>query len=115
MTNYKEILRLHSHQISQRDISTNLGISRNTVSSVISRATSIGLRWPFDVQMSDTDIQKLLFPRGEDLEERKVPDYDFVHKQLQKDGMEKTDFIEPSVRNLRATCTVMRARRTNFL
>jgi transposase len=85
MTNYREILRLHSHRISQRSISSSLGISRNTVSNVIKRANQVGIKWPFDKPMSDKDIASLLFPRGAPKDDRLMPDYEMIHKAMQKE------------------------------
>ncbi|WP_253187068.1 helix-turn-helix domain-containing protein [Paenibacillus sp. GP183] len=44
MTPYREILRLHSQGISQRNIAASCVCSRNTISKIIQRAEEIGLR-----------------------------------------------------------------------
>ncbi|HZK53187.1 MAG TPA: helix-turn-helix domain-containing protein, partial [Desulfosporosinus sp.] len=46
MTNYREILRLHSQGISQRSIATSCACSRNTVAKVLLRADEMNLSWP---------------------------------------------------------------------
>jgi len=84
MTNYREILRLYSHGISQRSISSALGYSRNTVSHVIARAKEVGIKWPLDKPLSDQDIQSLLFPRGNPTDERLMPDYEAIDREFRK-------------------------------
>ncbi|HIZ53944.1 MAG TPA: helix-turn-helix domain-containing protein, partial [Candidatus Enterococcus avicola] len=43
MIRYRKILEMHFNGISQRTISTSVGNSRNTVSSIIKKAESLGL------------------------------------------------------------------------
>jgi len=43
MTNYREILRLHSQGISQRSISASCECSRNTVSNTLKKAEEQGI------------------------------------------------------------------------
>ena len=62
MTNYREILRLCSQGISQRGIASSCQCSRNTVSAVIKRADEIGISWPFQKEMSNGELQTLIFP-----------------------------------------------------
>ena len=46
MTNYREILRLHSQGISQRSIAASCACSRNTVAKVLNRAQELDVAWP---------------------------------------------------------------------
>ena len=46
MVNYKEILRLAHEGYSQRQIATNIGNSRNTVSEVLDAAKAANIAWP---------------------------------------------------------------------
>jgi len=46
MTKYREILRLWDQGISKSSIAKSCECSRNTVSSVISRAEEAKMRWP---------------------------------------------------------------------
>ena len=43
MTNYREILRLHSLGLNKTEIAASIGCSRNTAANVIRRAEAIGL------------------------------------------------------------------------
>jgi len=62
MTNYREILRLHSRGISQRGIAASCQCSRNTVKNVLERAKETSLGWPLKSDRTDGDLERLLFP-----------------------------------------------------
>ena len=83
MTNYREILRLHSCGISQRGIASSCQYSRNTVNKVLARAKEISIRWPLKDELTDGDLEKLLFP---DLTasafSRRKPDLEYIHLVL---------------------------------
>ena len=51
MTNYKEILRLHSLGISNSQIAAVLGCSRTTVITVQKRADKAGLFFPHKLEV----------------------------------------------------------------
>lgn len=87
MTQYREILRLHSQGISQRSIAASCSCSRNTVSSVINRAGERGIVWPLPEDMTDTKIQKLLFSVGDTSTVHKLPDYEYIHREMAKSGV----------------------------
>ena len=61
MTNYREILRLLSLGISSRDIAKSVPCSRNTVASVSERAREAGLSWPLPPDLTDRELEKLLY------------------------------------------------------
>ena len=48
MTKYREILRLKSLGISEREIATSCSVSRNTVARVCKRAAELSIQWPLD-------------------------------------------------------------------
>ncbi len=84
MIRYRKILEMHFNGISQRTISTSVGNSRNTVSSIIKKAESLGL-----VDLSDTHTDQwlggFLFPEKQAVEKGYFPpDWEDVHKELQK-------------------------------
>ncbi|WP_246469308.1 helix-turn-helix domain-containing protein [Cohnella nanjingensis] len=56
MTQYREILRLHSQGISQRNIALSCACSRNTVSKIIQRADELGITWPLESELTDRPI-----------------------------------------------------------
>lgn len=87
MTDYREILRLHSQGISQRGIATSCECSRNTVSSVINKALDADITWPLPAVMSDDDLRKALFPEHALPTNRKTPDFEHIHKEMAKSGV----------------------------
>lgn len=87
MTNYREILRLHSQGISQRSIALSIKCSRNTVASVVKNAASNGIFWPLPESISDYELAKLLFPEKSISQSRKLPDGEYIHKEMAKSGV----------------------------
>ena len=87
MTNYREILRLYSQGISQRGIASSCQCSRNTVSAVIKRADEIGISWPFEKEISNGQLQTLIFPEKDLPTTRKIPDCEYIHKEMAKSGV----------------------------
>lgn len=81
MTNYKEILRLaRSGGFSQREVAASLHVSRNTVSSCLSRAAEKGIPDPVPESMTNQELAKLLFPN----EERKAISSSYLMPNLAK-------------------------------
>lgn len=87
MIKYREILRLHSQDVSGRSIASSCQCSRNTVSKVLERAEGCGITWPFEKDMADADLQKLLFPEKSIKSSRKLPDCANIHKEMAKSGV----------------------------
>ena len=86
MTNYREILRLHSLGLNKTEIAASMGCSRNTAANVIRRAEACGLSYPLPAELSDKQFAEMLFPATAK-PVYKMPDYAYVHKELQKDGV----------------------------
>jgi hypothetical protein len=63
MIDYREILRLHSLGTTQRTIALEVQSSRDTVSGTIKAAKAAGVSWPLDDNVTNADIQEILFPR----------------------------------------------------
>lgn len=83
MTDYREILRLHSLGISQRSIAAGMRCSRNTVSSVLKEARTMNLSWPLDASVTNDAIESLFHPKAAD-SEKNEPDWAYVHKEYLK-------------------------------
>ena len=81
MTNYREILRLHSLGLNKTEISSSCQCARNTV------AANCGLQWPLPEEMSDKQLSERLFPSSTSKSVYKMPDYAHVHKELQRSGV----------------------------
>lgn len=87
MTNYREILRLHSLGLNKTEIAASLHCARNTVSTTLQRAGNCGLQWPLPDEMSDGQLADLLFPSAPGKPVYKMPDYAYVYKEMQKSGV----------------------------
>ena len=86
MTKYREILRLHSQGISSRDIAASLECSRNTIRAVITRASEEGIAWPLPGQITDRALKQTLFGKQSTKQKYKMPDLEFIHQELAKNG-----------------------------
>lgn len=62
MVNYREILRLHSLGQSQRTIRSSAHCSDNTVRTVLEVASQKGIQWPLDDDITNADLERMLFP-----------------------------------------------------
>ena len=83
MVNYREIIRLKSLSHTKSHIASSLKCSRNTVAEVCALAEQHGLMyWPLPVELFDDDIKNVLYPGRITESGRKMPDYDYVHKEL---------------------------------
>jgi transposase len=87
MTNYKEILRLHSLGINNSHIAAALGCSRSTVITVQQRADKAGLTHQKASGMSNKEISRALFPNESSKPAYRMPEYDYIHREMGKSGM----------------------------
>ena len=85
MSKEKQILQYIAK--SQRAIAKILKVSRNTVSSVVAASIRSGKTLPELLQMEEPEVIRLLFPEKELIPTQVVPDYEWVHKELLKDGI----------------------------
>ena len=89
MVNYREILRLNSLSYSQRQIAASTSSSRDTISEVLKLAKKHSLEWPLPEEFSNQAIQDLFHPeRKERL--RRIPNYEYIHKELSRPGVTLT-------------------------
>ena len=89
MTKYREILRLESQGLSSRDIAASCGVSRNTVSKVLYAARQNNLFWPLEPTVTDTILEKKLFPKEKTATSKRLPNYDYIRKELARNGVTK--------------------------
>ncbi|HAJ93440.1 MAG TPA: hypothetical protein DCM41_00970 [Synergistaceae bacterium] len=73
MTNYREILRLNSLGISNKQISAACHCSRTTVIDVLKRAVETELIWGSAKDLSDKEITDRLSPPGVSKPSYKMP------------------------------------------
>ena len=87
MTNYREILRLKSLGLNKSQIAAACNYSRNTVAQAINLADEKGLSYPLPEGMSDKQLAEALFPASAAKLEYKMPDYEYVAREMQKSGV----------------------------
>ena len=87
MTNYREILRLHSLGLNKTEIAASCQCARNTVATTLQRAANAQLQWPLPKEMSDKQLAECLFPTTAAKPVYKMPDYAYVQKELQRSGV----------------------------
>lgn len=99
MTKYREIIRLTGLGFSQRNIMASCGVAQKTVVKVQKRARELNLSWPLEESMTDTELQRLMFAKESLVSKNKrMPDYDYIHKELLRNGVSKkllwTEYME---------------------
>ena len=87
MTNYREILRLRSLGLNHSQIAESMDIARQTVVSTLQRAASQSLDWQAAESLSDSELSAKLFPPVGVGFGYKMPDYEFIHRELAKSGV----------------------------
>jgi transposase len=87
MTEYREILRLYSQGISQRAIAESLSCSRNTVAKVLQSAKELSIAWPLTPETTDDVLDKLFYPDSVTSMNRRLPDNEYIHKEMAKKGV----------------------------
>lgn len=94
MERTREILRLDSLGISQRQIADSCGCSRNTVQETMIRSQVSGIHWPLPDGWDDARLTESLYPerrgtsRADAPHPSKVaPDFERIHKELARDGV----------------------------
>lgn len=87
MVNHKEILRLKSLGLTHREIVDAAGCGRNTVTRTLARAREQKLDWQQTQSMSQQEVSQRLFPTEQKDPVYKMPDYEWVHREMQKNGV----------------------------
>lgn len=91
MVDYREILRLDNLGCTKKDIASSVHSSRNTISEVLTLASNLHVCWPLDDDVTNPVLENLFYPgRNKANEERLMPDYPKIHKELAKKGVTLT-------------------------
>ena len=98
MTKHREILRLSSLGFSNRNIALSVPCSRNTVAKILKRAQELEISWPLEDNQMDEVLEGLFYPQKRDHSQKYMPDYDYIHKELLRNGVSKkllwTEYME---------------------
>ena len=87
MTNYKEILRLHSLGINNTRVAESCCCARSTVISTVQRAQEKGITWEDIRSLGETEVARRLHPATSMGRQYKMPDYEYIHQEMQKSGV----------------------------
>ena len=90
MRKIKEVLRLHyQNNRSQRNIAGACNISTTTVIEYLKRAKKHDLSWPLPDDLSDKQLEEILYPAApaKSEEPRIYPDFEQIHKELKRKGV----------------------------
>ena len=87
MINYKEILRLDSLGINHAQIAMSVGCTRQSVITILKKAGEKGIRYGDVIKMGDREVARTIKDGGISKIQFRMPDYDWVHKELRKSGV----------------------------
>jgi len=89
MRKIRDVLRLSAEGLSTRQIAASLALGRTTIRGYLDRARDAELSWPLSPEMSDTDLERLMYPRTAcDVSNRAaLPDWAHVHRELRRKGV----------------------------
>lgn len=80
----KELFRLHFQAgLSGRKIARSCQVARQSVAEYLKRAKDTELDWERIQQLSETELDQLLFPGSSERSSRPQPDFAAIHKELQ--------------------------------
>jgi transposase len=89
MTQYREILRLHSLGFSQVNIADSVGCARKTVRNVINRSQELDIHWPLEPDTTNSILEEQIYPKATTTQSRRYPDMEYIHKELMRNGVSK--------------------------
>jgi len=89
MRKIRDVLRLHAGGLSKRRIAVSLNIGATSAGEYLRRARRAGLGWPLPDDLSDEELERLLFPpsRVVSADRRVSPGWPTVHRELRKSGV----------------------------
>ena len=87
MSKEREILKRFHAGTSQRRIALEVQASRNTVAKIVAAYKSSNIPWDVISRIDDDELHRKLFPDEVPSISAKMPDYDYVHKELLKPGV----------------------------
>lgn len=87
MRKIREVLRLHSLRLKQRQIARSCSVGQSTVSEYIKAAEAVGIRWPEIADWDEAKLLATLMPKAPVVRARNrlpPPDFAWVHAELQQ-------------------------------
>ncbi len=93
MRRIRELLRLkYENGLPGRTIATSLGLSKGAVNDYLQRAKAAGLSWPLPAELTDTTLERLLFPGPPEAGTpvRAEPNWAYVDAELRRKGVTRS-------------------------
>lgn len=89
MRKIRDVIRLALGEgLSLRQVGLSLDLPFTTVGDHVRRALAAGLSWPLPEELSDADLEQLLFPPPAPSNvARPMPDFAYVHRELRRKGV----------------------------
>jgi len=89
MRKIRDVLRLRADGLSKRQIAASLNVGATSVGEYLHRARRAGVGWPLPEELSDKELDRLLFPPPASLaaDRRPLPDWPTLHRALRKPGV----------------------------
>jgi transposase len=87
MRHVREVLRLKSAGVPIREVARRVGSAASTVRLTLKRAASAGLSWPVEEDLSDGELEQLLFAETSDRTGHRrlvEPDWSLIHCELKR-------------------------------
>ena len=93
MRRIRELLRLkYENGLPGRTIATSLGLSKGAVNDYLQRAKAAGLSWPLPAELTDTALERRLFPGAPEAgtPARAEPNWTYVDAELRRKGVTRS-------------------------
>ncbi len=87
MRKIKEILRLKSLGLTNRQIAASVNAAHSTVNEYIRRAEAAGISWQSASRADEAELQARLFKKPELPARRAEPDFAYIHQELKRKGV----------------------------
>lgn len=88
MTNFRNILKMHSQGFSQRSIESSVHSSHQTVKAALDRAKELSISWPLDDDVTNEVLDELFYgKRDSSHTPYAVINYEYIHRELSKKGV----------------------------
>ena len=101
-TRVRQIIELLQKNLSDREISNVLGVSRNSVARIRQVSDGYNGEWEELLMMTDDELYRFFYPDKFKPKNSYAPvDYAYVHRELGKVGSRKFSYGKNAVKNVR--------------
>ena len=88
MRKIKEILRLKfEKELSNKQIAKSTNVAKSTVHLCLSKAKNANISWPLSEEVSEKQLELLLYPKDKKQLGSSFPDFVYIFKELKRKGV----------------------------